>query len=133
MDALIINEITILVWLVCGIGSFLIAQNRGATNAPTWFLVGVLLGPIGIILAAIGAKGSGRAGHSVIGAADELAKLATLRDSGTITPEEFERQKAGLLTAQPREASPPVSRGFQILVVALLLIGGYFLLRVMTQ
>jgi hypothetical protein len=50
-------SIAILIWIVCGIATFLIAQNRGATNAPTWFLVGVLLGPIGILLAAVGAKG----------------------------------------------------------------------------
>lgn len=129
----IINEITILVWLVCGIGAFLIAQNRGATNAPTWFLVGVLLGPIGIILAVLGAKGPGRTGASVIGAADELAKLASLRDAGTITAEEFERQKAGLLTAQASEPSAPVSPVFKVVVVVVLLAGGYFLFRIATQ
>lgn len=129
----IINEITILVWLVCGIGAFLIAQNRGATNALTWFLVGVLLGPIGIILAALGAKGPGRTGASVIGAADELAKLASLRDAGTITAEEFERQKAGLLTGQAAESSAPVSPLFKVVVVVVLLAGGYFLFRIATQ
>jgi type VI protein secretion system component VasK len=32
-----------------------------------------------------------------ISTADELSKLAALRDAGTITPDEFERQKAKLL------------------------------------
>lgn len=128
----IINEVTILVWILCGIGAFLIAQNRGASNAGTWFLVGVLLGPLGIILAAIGAKGPGRAGQSVIGAADELAKLASLRDSGTITADEFERQKTGLLTAQVGEPEPPVRTGYKVGVAILLVIGGYFLLRIVT-
>lgn len=121
----VVNEITILIWVVCGIGAFLIAQNRGASNAPTWLLVGILLGPIGIILAAIGAKGSGRAS---IGAADELAKLAALRDQGTITPAEFERQKAGLFSA-----SKPVSLGFIVVAVALLAFGGYLLFQLTTQ
>lgn len=128
----IINEITILVWLVCGIGAFLIAQNRGATNALTWFLVGVLLGPIGIILAAISAKGPGHGGTSVIGAADELAKLASLRNSGTITADEFERQKAGLLTAQA-EPRAPFSLGFKVFAAILLALGGYLLFRLATQ
>lgn len=93
-------SIYILVWIVCGIAAFLIAQNRGATNAPVWFLVGVLLGPIGILLAAVGAKGSGQAA-AVVGAADELGKLAELRDRGVLTPQEFERQKAALLARSP--------------------------------
>jgi len=37
-------------WIVCGIASLLIAQSRGA-NASSWFVVGVILGPIGILLA----------------------------------------------------------------------------------
>jgi hypothetical protein len=95
----------ILVWIVCGIAAFLIAQNRGATNAPTWFLVGLLLGPIGILLAAVGAKGPGPTGGVVVGAADELAKLADLRDRGIVTPDEFERQKAALLARSPEPST----------------------------
>ena len=38
------------------------------------------------------------AGTSGTGTADELSKLASLRDSGTITAEEFEQQKAKLLS-----------------------------------
>ncbi len=49
-------SIAILIWIVCGIANVLIAQNRGATNVISWFLVGVLFGPIGIVLALIGAK-----------------------------------------------------------------------------
>ena len=65
------GSIYILIWIACGIAAYLIAQNRGATNAPTWFVVGLLLGPIGILLAAVGAKrGSGTAG-AVVGAAEE--------------------------------------------------------------
>src|ERR1700678_4484132 len=39
--------------------------------------------------------------------ADEIAKLAALRDSGDLTPEQFETEKAKLLAA-PRPFSPPV-------------------------
>ncbi|HEX2362563.1 MAG TPA: SHOCT domain-containing protein [Jiangellaceae bacterium] len=38
------------------------------------------------------------AGTSGTSTADELTKLASLRDSGTITAEEFEQQKAKLLS-----------------------------------
>jgi hypothetical protein len=37
------------------------------------------------------------AGSSGVSTADELSKLAALRDAGTITPDEFEQQKAKLL------------------------------------
>lgn len=48
-------SIAVLVWIVCGIACILIAQNKGATNLVSWFLVGIFLGPIGIILALVGA------------------------------------------------------------------------------
>jgi hypothetical protein len=38
--------------------------------------------------------------------ADELAKLAQLRDQGVITPQEFESQKAKLLGASPAAQAP---------------------------
>jgi hypothetical protein len=131
---LIINEITILVWIVCGIGAFLIAQNRGATNAPTWLLVGILFGPLGILLAAVGAKGPGVAKAPVVGAADELGKLAVLRDQGTITPDEFEQQKRALLGPSPGsvpagsgpsgwENAPTSSSPSPALVIVIILVG----------
>jgi hypothetical protein len=42
----------------------------------------------------------------VVGVADELTKLASLRDAGLITPEEFQRQRDLLLPPGP-PASPP--------------------------
>lgn len=92
---MVINEVTILVWIVCGIGSFLIAQSRGATNAPTWFLVGILFGPIGIILAAIGAKP--QKGQKRDDALETLRGLAEMRSRGDLTTEEYEGKKADLL------------------------------------
>jgi hypothetical protein len=49
-------SIAVLIWIVCGVANVFIAQNRGATNLLAWFLVGILFGPIGIVLALIGAK-----------------------------------------------------------------------------
>lgn len=43
-------EIAILIWILCGIGAALVAQNRGA-NGCLWFGVGVLFGPFGFAFA----------------------------------------------------------------------------------
>lgn len=124
----------LIVWIVCGIGAFLLAQNRGATNAATWFLVGILLGPLGILLAAVGAKGPGRDTAPVLGTADELTKLAVLRDAGTITEVEFDRQKVTLL-AKPVQASDQggPSTGVLVLIVVVVLAGGWLVLMVLQQ
>jgi hypothetical protein len=45
----------VVVWLCCGIGAAIIASNRGERNL-TAFLVGLLLGPIGVLLALTGGK-----------------------------------------------------------------------------
>lgn len=114
-------SIVVIVWIVCGIAALLIAQSRGATNAVTWFFVGVFLGPFGVLIAALGAKGPGRLVGSTVGAADELAKLAVLRDSGTITADEFERQKRGLLASGPAESKPP-NRINQVVYAAIVIV-----------
>jgi hypothetical protein len=44
------------------------------------------------------------AGPGTTGTADELAKLADLRDRGALTPEEFDRAKAKLLGHEPAPA-----------------------------
>lgn len=44
--------IAIGVWVICGIGSYMIAQGKGL-NPTSWFVVGVLLGPLGILLALV--------------------------------------------------------------------------------
>ncbi len=90
-------SIIILIDIVCGIAAFLIAQNRGASSAPGWGVLGFIFGPLGLLVTAVGAKGSRPVGGAGVGAADELAKLADIRDRGILTPEEFELQKAALL------------------------------------
>jgi hypothetical protein len=43
------------IWLVCGVISAIIGSNKGRDGCG-WFLVGVLLGPFGIILALVVSK-----------------------------------------------------------------------------
>lgn len=43
-------EILVLLWVVCGIGAAVVANNRGA-NGCLWFGLGVLFGPIGLAFA----------------------------------------------------------------------------------
>lgn len=45
----------VVLWLVCGFISAVIASNKGRSGGG-WFLIGVLLGPLGIILALVVSK-----------------------------------------------------------------------------
>ena len=47
-------EIALLIWIACGIGSAVIASNKGGSGC-LWFGLGILLGPIGLGLAWLGA------------------------------------------------------------------------------
>ena len=51
------------------------------------------------------------AGTSTTSTADELSKLADLRDRGTISDEEFQHAKANLLGRQPETVSPTYTDG----------------------
>jgi Short C-terminal domain/Phospholipase_D-nuclease N-terminal len=51
------------------------------------------------------------AGTSTTSTADELSKLADLRDRGTISDEEFQHAKATLLGRQPQTVSPTHTDG----------------------
>ena len=42
----------IIIWFVCGVISAFIADGKGRSGC-SWFFVGVLLGPLGIILALV--------------------------------------------------------------------------------
>jgi hypothetical protein len=90
-----------------------IAANRGRSPL-NWFLVAVLLSPlIAVILVVIMPRGDPQDSAGApplaappIGVADELGKLAVLRDAGTLTAAEFERQKDALLgPPKPEEHS----------------------------
>ena len=43
-------ELVILFWIICGIAAAFVASSRGA-NGCMWALIGVLLGPIGLLMA----------------------------------------------------------------------------------
>ena len=40
------------IWIACGIAALLIAQSKGL-NASSWFLTGVVLGPLAIFMALV--------------------------------------------------------------------------------
>lgn len=48
--------IIVLIWIVCGIASLGIAQARHDPMGTNWFVIGVLLGPIGVIWALVSAS-----------------------------------------------------------------------------
>lgn len=48
--------LTIVVWIVCGLASGWIGQVRHDPSPTTWFVAGILLGPLGVLLALIFAK-----------------------------------------------------------------------------
>jgi putative oligomerization/nucleic acid binding protein len=82
-------------WLVCAVASYLVAQGRGATNLATWFLLGAILGPIGLILALLGARPPKGAKRD--DAMATLSQLAQMRADGAITSDEYEAKKRELL------------------------------------
>jgi mannose/fructose/N-acetylgalactosamine-specific phosphotransferase system component IIC len=87
--------LVLLYLLFCAlVGRF--ASNRGR-SAGMWFLVALLISPLIALLIVLVMGEGDRA--PIVGAADEIAKLAALRDSGAITPEEYEGQKQALLAA----------------------------------
>lgn len=49
-------EIYVVIWILCGIASLLIRQSRGDTNTTEAFLIGFVLGPIGVLLALFGGE-----------------------------------------------------------------------------
>lgn len=102
----------IVIWLLfCGLVGF-IAHNKGRSGVG-WFLLAFLISPL-IAGIAVLVVGPGRAAVPAPGVpgvpaniGDELSKFAALRDSGAITGDEFETQKARLLALT---AAPPGPR-----------------------
>lgn len=106
-------EILIIWLLFCGLVGFA-AQSKGR-SAAGWFLLAFLISPLiaGVVVLIVGpAKQATTAAQFVpfvpTNIGDELSKFAALRDSGAITGEEFDTQKARLLglTAGPPQPRP---------------------------
>lgn len=97
----------LIVWLIVAalVGWF--AASRGRSGL-VWFLLALVLSPllVGIVLLIVGPGPVAATGRPVIGVADELTKLAALRDAGTITAEEYERQRAAVLLPAGPMRSP---------------------------
>jgi hypothetical protein len=93
-------------WVVLSAIPAWIASTKGRSPL-TWFVVALLISPLlaFIIVIVVGpGSDSSQASPPAIGVADEISKLVALRDAGTLTADEYERQKAGLL-APVRPAS----------------------------
>ena len=45
-------EIGVLIWILCGIACAVIAGSKGRSGI-AWFFVGILLGPIGVVVALV--------------------------------------------------------------------------------
>jgi hypothetical protein len=107
------------------------AATTKGKSGPTWFLLAILISPIlaGIIIMVSPSEAKVAAPVPVLGVADELVKLAILRDNGTITLEEFGRQRALLLGsttgAAPASTSGPSPVLLVGVVVVLLLVVGF--------
>lgn len=96
----------IVIWLVfCGLVA-IAAKNKGR-SAAGWFVLAFLISPL-IAGIAVLLVGPGRSAIPVppvpANIGDELSKFAALRDSGTITEDEFATQKTRLLALT---AAPP--------------------------
>ena len=96
------------VWAgLCLIPAYVAAQKD--RNAVGFFLLGIVISPLLalIVVAVLPSKAAPqRAAVPTIGVADELTKLGALRETGVITADEYDRQRAILL--------PPVGPMVQV-------------------
>lgn len=107
-----------LIWLFFGIFSALIASKRNR-SVLGWFLIGFLFGPFGLLFAFFMKDGKEHGEYksfslgiqpvkkatptketivAKISTADELVKLSGLLEKGHITQEEFNAEKAKILS-----------------------------------
>lgn len=49
-------ELYVAVWIVSAFGAAAVARWWGARNLVSWFLLGLLLGPLGVGITVVGAK-----------------------------------------------------------------------------
>ena len=113
--------LSFVVWTAFAIACYALARSRGATNAGTWAVAGLLFGPFGLLLcffrAAPGSSG---------GTTNDLEKLATMRAAGTISSEEYGRQ-VSMILAQPstprsNRASPGMIVFYVVVIILVALI-----------
>ena len=80
----------------CAVASGHIASKKGYSYN-VYALLGLLLGVIGLIIAAVIPDKSMSAGSNEALGAEALAKYKELLDKGAITQEEFDKKKSELL------------------------------------
>jgi hypothetical protein len=86
----------VVIWLVLAALVGWAATTKGK-NGLTWFLFAFLFSPLIAGIAILISQPEQTAPPVPANIGDELSKFAGLRESGAITPEEFETQKARLL------------------------------------
>lgn len=90
----------VLVWFICGMVGAVLGGSRKMGGTVGFFL-GLLVGPIGVIIVAVAAK---REPHVPVApvvpssVADEVAKLSALHDAGVLSDADYAAQKAKLLS-----------------------------------
>ena len=109
-------EIFVLIWVICGVCSGVVASGKGRSGA-AWFLFGLLLGPFGLLVAFVSSDESTNQRSQVAPSSsgesaspdkveaskkdglekgdriEKLESLANLREQGALTEEEFQREK----------------------------------------
>ena len=79
--------------VVCAVLGALVAQHGGG-DVPLGGLLGFVLGPLGVLIAAVMSLHRRPSDGSM---ADQLARVSTLHDGGKLTDAEFESAKTKLL------------------------------------
>lgn len=82
--------------LICGLAAGAIAAEKDR-SFPGWFLLGLLFGPLAILFIAVAGRGAQRVPEATISTADEIERLAALRDRGDLTPQEYDAAKSRLI------------------------------------
>lgn len=80
------------VWLLCGIASVAVARSRGLRHVTSWFVMGTLLGPFGLILALMDARPP-KSEYTM----EALNQLGEMRSQGALSNEEYEARRSDLL------------------------------------
>jgi hypothetical protein len=88
--------------IVCCVAAFLIAQSRRLADPLTYAVAGLLVGPIGVLLALVIGGPQPTASSMPNGSRDEavasLSQLADLRARGVLTEQEYQAKKTGIVS-----------------------------------
>lgn len=87
----------VFLWLLFAIFSAMIANGKGRSGL-AWFLVGLLLGPFGLLVAFLPPLNAKEAALS--SELDQLKTLSELRKDGTLSEKEFLERKAAITVGQ---------------------------------